>query len=37
MSTNAFVRVRIDETLKKEAAIVLSEMGLTDQTQCALC
>ena len=29
MPTNAFVRARIDETLKNEAAIVLGEMGLT--------
>lgn len=29
MATNAFVRARIDETLKNEAAAVLAEMGLT--------
>jgi DNA-damage-inducible protein J len=27
--TTAFVRARIDETLKNEATIVLAEMGLT--------
>ena len=29
MAANAFVRARIDETLKNEAAEVLSGMGLT--------
>ena len=29
MPANAFVRARIDETLKNEAAAVLAEMGLT--------
>lgn len=29
MASNAFVRARIDETLKDEAASVLAEMGLT--------
>ncbi|HDL6905879.1 TPA: type II toxin-antitoxin system RelB/DinJ family antitoxin, partial [Yersinia enterocolitica] len=29
MATNAFVRARIDETLKNEAAAVLAGMGLT--------
>jgi DNA-damage-inducible protein J len=29
MATTAFVRARIDETLKNEAAAVLAEMGLT--------
>ena len=29
MAAKAFVRARIDETLKKEAAAVLAEMGLT--------
>lgn len=29
MATNAFVRARIDETLKNEAADVLAAMGLT--------
>jgi DNA-damage-inducible protein J len=29
MATNAFVRARIDEALKNEAAAVLAEMGLT--------
>ena len=29
MATNAFVRARIDERLKNEAAAVLSELGLT--------
>lgn len=29
MASNAFVRARIDETLKDEAAAVLAEMGLT--------
>ncbi|MDX7991956.1 type II toxin-antitoxin system RelB/DinJ family antitoxin [Xenorhabdus littoralis] len=29
MAANAFVRARIDETLKNEAAEVLSSMGLT--------
>lgn len=29
MTTNAFVRARIDEKLKVEAAAVLAEMGLT--------
>ena len=29
MASTAFVRARIDETLKNEAAAVLAEMGLT--------
>ena len=29
MAATAFVRARIDETLKKEAAAVLDDMGLT--------
>lgn len=29
MAANAFVRARIDETLKNEAAAVLATMGLT--------
>lgn len=29
MATTAFVRARVDETLKEEAAVVLAEMGLT--------
>lgn len=29
MAATAFVRARIDETLKKEAAAVLEDMGLT--------
>ncbi len=29
MAATAFVRVRIDETLKNEAAAVLADMGLT--------
>lgn len=29
MAANAFVRVRIDEALKNEAAAVLADMGLT--------
>lgn len=29
MATNAFVRARVDETLKNEAAAVLATMGLT--------
>lgn len=29
MASNAFVRARIDERLKNEAAAVLAEMGLT--------
>ena len=29
MTATAFVRARIDETLKEEAAAVLAEMGLT--------
>lgn len=29
MAARTFVRARIDETLKKEAATVLAEMGLT--------
>jgi len=29
MAATAFVRARIDETLKEEAAAVLSDMGLT--------
>ena len=29
MATTAFVRARIDEKLKQEAAAVLAEMGLT--------
>ena len=29
MATNAFVRARIDEGLKEEAAAVLADMGLT--------
>lgn len=29
MAANAFVRARIDETLKDQAAAVLAEMGLT--------
>lgn len=29
MAATAFVRARIDETLKTEAAIVLAELGLT--------
>jgi DNA-damage-inducible protein J len=29
MAATAFVRARIDESLKKEAAAVLAEMGLT--------
>jgi DNA-damage-inducible protein J len=29
MTSNAFVRARIDERLKNEAAAVLSELGLT--------
>ncbi len=29
MAANAFVRARIDETLKLEAASVLADMGLT--------
>jgi len=29
MAATAFVRARIDETLKNEAAAVLAEMGLT--------
>lgn len=29
MAATAFVRARIDETLKKEAAAVLADMGLT--------
>lgn len=29
MAANAFVRARIDETLKNEAATVLASMGLT--------
>ncbi len=29
MAATAFVRARIDETLKKEAATVLADMGLT--------
>lgn len=29
MATTAFVRARIDETLKEEAAAVLADMGLT--------
>jgi len=29
MASNAFVRARIDERLKNEAAAVLSELGLT--------
>ena len=29
MTATAFVRTRIDETLKAEAAIVLAELGLT--------
>lgn len=29
MATNAFVRARIDEALKNEAAAVLATMGLT--------
>ncbi|MFX9157982.1 type II toxin-antitoxin system RelB/DinJ family antitoxin, partial [Acinetobacter baumannii] len=29
MAANAFVRARIDETLKNEAAVVLAGMGLT--------
>lgn len=29
MSTNTVVRARIDEEIKKEATIVLSEIGLT--------
>lgn len=29
MTATAFVRARIDETLKAEAAIVLAELGLT--------
>lgn len=29
MAANAFVRARVDETLKNEAASVLAEMGLT--------
>lgn len=29
MTANAFVRARIDETLKNEAAVVLKGMGLT--------
>ena len=29
MATTAFVRARIDETLKDEAAAVLADMGLT--------
>lgn len=29
MATTAFVRARIDETLKNEAAVVLAGMGLT--------
>jgi len=29
MAATAFVRARIDETLKEEAATVLAEMGLT--------
>ena len=29
MASNAFVRARIDERLKEEAAAVLAEMGLT--------
>lgn len=29
MATTTFVRARIDETLKNEAAAVLAEMGLT--------
>ena len=29
MAANAFVRVRIDEALKNEAAAVLTDMGLT--------
>lgn len=29
MASNAFVRARIDETLKDQAAAVLAEMGLT--------
>jgi len=29
MSANALVQTRIDETVKKEAAIVLAAMGLT--------
>ena len=29
MAATAFVRARIDETLKNEAAVVLADMGLT--------
>ncbi|EMG5701515.1 type II toxin-antitoxin system RelB/DinJ family antitoxin [Salmonella enterica] len=29
MAANAFVRARVDEALKNEAATVLAEMGLT--------
>ncbi len=29
MASTAFVRARVDETLKKEAASVLADMGLT--------
>ncbi len=29
MAANAFVRTRIDETLKNEASAVLADMGLT--------
>lgn len=29
MATNAFIRARIDKTLKDEASAVLAEMGLT--------
>ena len=29
MAATAFVRARIDETIKEEAAVVLAEMGLT--------
>lgn len=29
MASTAFVRARIDETLKTEAALVLADMGLT--------
>ncbi len=29
MAATAFVRARIDESLKEEAAVVLAEMGLT--------
>ena len=29
MSTNTIVRARIDEEIKKEATVVLSEIGLT--------